>query len=352
MPKSLSNWLKTSIAKADINQFGMVYRSGAILNNKSVRTTQLLIEAENADINFDPRWLGLSDVSATFLIDDTHIEGVVGSAMMGGAKIEKIEVAYGVHPKGHSKSNILFLDGSLNSEVTQAINIIANSPFNKNIGPLADWGYSGQAKTQVALEVPLVKPTGNASKGNYRVDSQLTDASLSITNTSINLTNMVGGIHFSVEKGFYSDAINGELWGKPFNARIFRRGDEQKIALSSSVDPKSLSQLVDFPWANIVKGTIPIEGLLTINPRNSVQRDKSIGATQPNESAVTLSLTSQLKENEIHLPEPLGKTAGDIENLALKLHFDSGLTRLEGTLGQKLVTDLRFSQQGLSRGLV
>lgn len=352
MPKSLSNWLKTSIAKADINQFGMVYRSGAILNNKPVRTTQLLIEAENADINFDPRWLGLSDVSATFLIDDSYIDGVVGSATMGGAKIDKVNVAYGVHPKGHSQSNILFLDGSLKSDVSQAINIIAKSPFYKNIGPLADWKYSGEATIQLALEVPLVKPTGNASKGGYRVDSELTDASLLITNTSINLTNMAGGIHFSAEKGLHSDDINGQLWGQPFKARMFRHGDEQKIALSTAVEPASLSQLVDFPWSRVVKGTIPIEGLLTINPESSVQQDKPTQATQPNKSAVTLYLTSQLKENEIHLPAPLGKSAGDNNDLAVKLHFDTGLTRLEGTLGQNLVTDLRFSQQGLSRGLV
>ena len=352
MSQSFSGWLKTSIAKADIKQFGMVYRSGAAPNKEPVRTTQLLIEAENADINFHPRWLGLSDVRATFLIDDTHIEGVVGSATMGGAKIEKINLAYGVHPEGHSKANILFLHGSLKSDVSQAINIIAKSPFDKDIGPLADWKYSGQATTQLALEVPLVQPTGNASKGDYRVDSQLTDASLLITNTSINLTNMVGGIHFSVEKGIYSDDINGQLWGQPFNAHLFRRGDEQKIALSTAVEPASLSQLVDFPWGRVVKGTIPIEGLLTINQRNLVQQDIPTQATQPNKSAVTLYLTSQLKENEIHLPPPLGKTAGNNDDLAVKLHFDSGLTRFEGTLGQNLVTDLRFSQQGLLRGLV
>jgi uncharacterized protein (TIGR02099 family) len=352
MSKSLSDWLKTSIAKADINQFGMVYRSGAALNSKPARTTQLLIEVENADINFHPRWLELNAVSATFLIDDTYLDGVVRSATIGGAKIEKVNVAYGVHPKGHSKSNILFLDGSLKSDVSQAINIIAKSPFYKNIGPLADWTYSGQAATQLTLEVPLVKPSGNASKGDYRVDSQLTDASLLITSTPINLTNVAGGIHFSVEKGLHSDDINGQLWGQPFNARIFRHGDQQKVALNTAVEPASLTQLVDFPWGRVVKGTIPIEGLLTINPRSSAQLDEPTQATQSNKSAVTLYLTSQLKQNEIHLPPPLGKTVGKNDDLAMKLHFDSGLTRLEGTLGQKLVTDLRFSQQGLSKGLV
>jgi uncharacterized protein YhdP len=106
---------------------------------------------------------------------------------------------------------------------------------------------------------------------------------------------------------------------------------------------------VDFPWTKVIKGIIPLEGLLTINARGSVAQEK---ATQLNESAVTLHLTSQLRGNEILLPAPLGKTAETDDHLALKFHFDSGLARLEGTLGQKLVTDLRFSDQGLSRGVV
>jgi uncharacterized protein (TIGR02099 family) len=348
MPENLSNWLRASILKADIKQFGMVHRS-ATLFNKPVRTNQLLIEMENGDINFHPQWLGLSDVNAAFLIDDTHVEGAVSSATMAGAKIEEVKVTYGIHPKGHSRANILFLDGSLKSDVSQAINIIAKSPLHKNIGPLADWEYSGQAKTHLALEIALAKAGGNASKGDYRVDSRLTDASLSITDTSIKLTDMVGDIHYSVEKGLYSDAISGQLWEQPFNAQIFKRGDDQQIALSTAVEPISLSQLVDFPWTEVVKGIIPLEGLLTINARGSAAKAK---VAEVNESAVTLYLTSQLRENEILLPAPLGKTAETGEDLALKLHFDSGLTRLEGTLGQKLVTDLRFSDQGLSRGLV
>ncbi|MBT4164936.1 MAG: hypothetical protein HOE58_09035 [Porticoccaceae bacterium] len=348
MSENLSNWLRASILKADIKQFGMVHRS-ATLFNKPVRTNQLLIEMENGDINFHPQWLGLSDVNAAFLIDDTHVEGAVSSATMAGAKIEEVKVTYGIHPKGHSRANILFLDGSLKSDVSQAINIIAKSPLHKNIGPLADWEYSGQAKTHLALEIALAKAGGNASKGDYRVDSRLTDASLSITDTSIKLTDMVGDIHYSVEKGLYSDAISGQLWEQPFDAQIFKRGDDQQIALSTAVEPISLSQVVDFPWTEVVKGIIPLEGLLTINARGSVAKAK---VAEVNESEVTLYLTSQLRGNEILLPAPLGKTTETSEDLALKLHFDSGLTRLEGTLGQKLVTDLRFSDQGLSRGLV
>lgn len=348
MPENLSNWLKNSILKADIKKFGMVYRS-AISSDKPIRTNQLLIEMENGDINFDPQWLGLSDVNATFLIDDAHVEGAVSSGTMAGAKIQEIKVAYGIHPKGHSKAKTLFLDGTLTSDVSQAINIIAESPLHKNIGPLSDWKYSGQAKTHLALEIPLVKAVGNASKGDYRVDSRLTDTSLSITDTSIKLTDMVGDIHYSTEKGLYSDDISGQLWGQPFDAQVFKRGDEQQIALSTAVEPSSLRQLVDFPWTKVIKGIIPLDGLLTINARGSVAQEK---VTQLNESAVTLHLTSQLRGNEILLPAPLGKTAETDDHLALKFHFDSGLARLEGTLGKNLVTDLRFSDQGLSRGVV
>jgi uncharacterized protein YhdP len=98
---------------------------------------------------------------------------------------------------------------------------------------------------------------------------------------------------------------------------------------------------------------IPLEGLLKIKPLSSSATDSKRQEQDLNKiSPVTLTVKSQLVSNGISLPVPLGKEAGEIRKLALKLHFDSGLARIEGTLGDHLVSDLRFIDGRFHRGVI
>ena len=59
-----------------------------------------------------------------------------------------------------------------------------------------------------------------------------------------------------------------------------------------------------------------------------------------------------MREVEINLPEPISKPLGENRALDLTLHFDPNLKRIEGNIGDQLVTDLRFSNSLLTHGVV
>ena len=349
----LLQWLQGANLSGNVKQFGLLQRSGPGVGQEQVRTTQLLLDAEGANLDYHPKWLGLRDFDATILVDDAFTSGQVSRGTLGGANIINAGVQLGNSEVGQLKSSLLRINASVESSVSQTVNVLANSTLASNIGALANWGYGGQLQAEIALQIPLKKQDGTYDKGDYQVLGTLIDAQISIPNSPVAVTDLNGAINFSVAKGLYSEAITGQFWGQPIDAHLFSENDGQKMLFSTSVEPVNLSKLVDFPWSKTITGIIPLEGLLNISSLPILVTD----ANQENGdlediSPVTLTIKSQLASNEIILPEPLAKDAGEIKEFALKLHFDSGLSRLEGILGNRLVSDLRFTDGRLNRGVI
>ena len=345
---SVLNWLSSSNLKGNIKQFGLVQRSGADSHKNRILTTQLLFDAEGADLDYHPLWPAMRNFDAVVLIDDRLTQGQVFRGDVGNVAIEQADIELGKHPIGHRKSKLMTINGNLTSSVNQSIDFLAKSPLASSIGNLVDWDYKGHVNTKISLEIPLGRPNKDRSQGQYKVESLLSAASLNIGNTPLKIDNINGILNFTNEKGLHSELIKGSLWGESFEAKIFQDNNIQKILLDTSVKPSSLGGLVDFPWADVVSGIIPLKGTLTLKPLKN-KLDKNISLNQ--KSALTLMLKSDLLGNEIRLPEPFNKKKNEKRDLALKFHFDSKLTRIESTVGDDFVTDLRFDSEGFTRGL-
>ena len=345
------DWLKQSNLTGKIKQFGLIQRSGSGFEGRKVLTTQLLFDAEQAELDYHPDWIGVRDFDASVLIDDKYTNGQVSRGNLGGVAIKHIDIELGTYPLGHSKSNLIFLSGAFDSSVEDAIGFLSNSPLTKTLGPLPSWDYKGDVKGDIILEIPLQKQGRESSKGKYNIESLISNASLDIVDTPIEIENINGALNYSIENGLNSNLLEAKLWGEPLDVEIMKEHNTQKLLLRSGISPNSLKQFVEFPWEEVVTGMIPIEGLLTINPQQF--NGNSNSEKDPDKlNAATLLLKSDLASNEIRLPTPLAKAKNEQRDLAFKLHFNSDLTRLEGTLGDDLVTDLHFSGGELKRGLV
>ena len=343
LSSSVQNWLGSSNLKGNVKQFGLVQRSGADLNKHRIFTTQLLFDARGADLDYHSLWPGMRDFDAVVLIDDRFTQGIVSRGNIGLVAIEQANIELGKYPSNHRKSNLITINGNLTSSVNESIDFLAKSPLASSIGNLVEWDYSGHVNTELLLEIPLTRPNKDRSQGQYRVKSLLSDASLNIGKTILKVDNVNGILNFTNEKGLHSELITGRFWGEHLKAKIFQDDDSQKILLDTSVKPSSLKGLVDFPWTDVVSEIIPVAGILSVKPLEN---------TSPSaEGALTLLLQSDLSGNEIYLPRPLSKQKNERRDLALKLHFDSKLTRIEGTMGDYFVTDLRFDDSGFAKGI-
>ena len=163
------NWLSSSNLKGNIKQFGLVQRSGADSHKNRILTTQLLFDAEGADLDYHPLWPAMRNFDAVVLIDDRLTQGQVFRGDVGNVAIEQADIELGKHPIGHRKSKLMTINGNLTSSVNQSIDFLAKSPLASSIGNLVDWDYKGHVNTKISLEIPLGRPNKDRSQGQYKV---------------------------------------------------------------------------------------------------------------------------------------------------------------------------------------
>jgi uncharacterized protein YhdP len=349
LPQRLFNWLQQSKMQGNVNQFGLLQRFGPDTNEQRSRTTQLFFDVSQASLDFHPQWQRLHEFDGLVVVDDTLTLGQISTAKLGQVEILNADVKIGGYPKGDAKNNLFNLTAGVTSDVDGAIDVLAHSSISSQLGVLKEWEYGGQVEANLDLVVPLSRIQSIQPLVKYDVNARFSQASLSIVNTPIKIDSLSGELNFSNRIGFFSPQISGEFWGEPLQIQFLKRSGIQALDIKTAVEPKNIRQLINFPWEKVITGRIPLEGVLAFQPLGQKSSDDGFTHSQ---SPVTLTLLSNLSDNQLLLPEPLGKDGGDQRLLALKLHFDSGLSRLEATLGDDLVSDLRFSKDGLSRGLV
>ena len=337
-PATLRKWLETAVVAADVKQFAMAYRHGPPRNDIRARTTQILMRAENADINYHPDWPGLRDLDMLVLVDDGYVESTASAGSLGGNNIISAQAAYDSAAVPSERQ--LFVDGRLVGGLSESISFLAQSPVRKNIGPLVGWNFSGTADTEMRLQIPMFKQSGSdLAEAKYNIAATLSDVEMAIPDSPISLADINGDIHFSVKHGLQSDNISGTFWQQPLTATLYKADDGQKLALKTDIEPQSLSQLVAFPWADVLIGNMAIEGLLNIPP---VASGKS----------VTLDIVSQLQGTEVRLPQPLALPAEEQRAMDISVSFNPALYQIKAQFGEKLKADMYFTEGALSQGLV
>ena len=321
MPGQLNNWLAESILDIQVEEFGLLIRNSPPKFDRSSQTTQLMMKTTQGDIDYDPRWTGVRDANSLLLVDDGYTEVFMESGTVGSAEVSDARVVYA--KQGADNQPFLFVDAQVEGDLSELINILAESPLRSNVAGISDWNYSGKTMSQLDLVIPMsrktkVDPNESSLVGQYNVATTISEGSIGIPNRPINMTDIQGQLNFSVEEGLYGEGIQGNFWQQPMVSRLYKTGDQQKIAFSGNVLPESLNQLVEFPWQKVVVGAVPIEGLISI--------------PKVKDEAITLQISSQLEGVALELPAPLVKSAEDSQALDVTFYFSPEFERLTATL--------------------
>lgn len=341
LPKNLSNWLETAVLGGNVKEFGLLFRSGPPRGDRTARTTQILFDMEDTDINYHPDWLGMRDLDTLVLVDDGFTESIVTSGKIGGANILSAAGTYDAELP--LEERFLRVDSLVSSDLSAAIEILAKSPLKKNIGPLGDWDFAGQTEIDLDLKIPLIsqamRDKGIELQGDYQISTLLKNSQIAIPNSPISAQKLSGALEFSLSDGLQAEQISGLFWGQPLSTKFYRANGQQKIGFNTSLAPESLNQLVDFPWTEVLSGTIAVDGLISL-PKAAEKKP------------VRLQMLSQMQEVQVDLPAPLGKAADQPRIMDLTLFFDPELRGLEAKFGDKLAAQLSFSEGRLTQGIV
>ena len=336
MPDRSSKWVRNAIKQGNLNQFGLLFRAGPPKNDRLSRTMQLLFETDDAVIKFNPNWPQLDRLDGLFLMDNGNLSAQIQSADLDRAAVNKTRIEYSVKPPIEERKWII--DGHLEADLSAMIEVLDQSPLSEKLGPMANWNYSGKTTTQLHMELPsYIADRSNPPKTNYRITSLIDNGAMVITGSPIVFENLAGEIEFSSERGIYSDNLNALLWGETFAAKLYR-DQQQQMSYSTLLAPASLNKFSRFPWQKVLSDAIAVTGTLSKDANNS--------------SKTTLAMNSDMQDVAINLPAPLGKKADQLQQLALKLHFNPYLSQLEGRLGEQLLSDIRFDRNKLTKGVI
>jgi uncharacterized protein (TIGR02099 family) len=337
MNESAANWLKRAIKTGNLREFGFLFRGGAPKNNHLSRTSQLLFDTEQTEIKFNPAWPQMTEIDSLFVIDDGAVGAQIVTALLGDAKVVNTKIEHAVDVPIEQRTWLV--DGKLNGDLSEVINVLANSPLRVKLGPMVDWSYVGKTEMQVNLEIPANSKKQTTVKGNYLTSTLIDNAEIAIAGSPVILENFSGSIEFSSNSGLSADELTATLWQQPLKAKIFKSDSMQRLSFTTSIVPTDLNRFASFPWQQIIFGLIPIKGLLTIDPQSL-------------ENPVKLNLTSAMQGVDINLPAPLGKLSEDSRLLDISLYFDQRINRMQGNLGDLLTTDLYFSEGALLKGML
>jgi uncharacterized protein (TIGR02099 family) len=336
MSERSSDWVKNSIKDGNLKQFGLLFRSGPPKNDHLSRTMQLLFDTQDATIKFNPNWPQFTALEGLFVVDSGNLSAQIKSALLDQAAVSQTRIEFSV--KSPIAQRKWVIDGQLDADLSSMIDLLIQSPLKKNLGPMVNWSYTGQTNTQLHMKLPAYMANkAKPAATEYKVTSLINNGDMSITGSPIKLEKLMGEIEFSSDKGITSDNLSAELWNQPLTARLYR-DDQQKMSFSSALAPRSLTKFVDFPWQNIISETILINGTLYKDPANR--------------SKTTLEIQSDMEAVAVNLPAPVGKSINQSKPLSIKLHFEPSLSQIEGKLGQYLVSDMRFDQGKLKRGVI
>ena len=347
MPGQLRKWLEESILDGHVDEFGLLIRTQPPRLEPVAKTTQLMVKMSGADIDYAPEWTGVRDAKTLVLVDDIFTEAEVYSGTVGDTTISSATVVY--DRIGPNKAPAITVAADVEGDLSAAMALLTESPLQDRLGALTGWDYSGKMTSQLDLLIPLPAGASEPLEPQYNVTALVESGSLSIPGGPISVEAINGRLNFSLDKGLYGDEVSANFWQRPMLARLYKSDGDQKIAVTGTLLPESLNQLVDFPWQEVVKGVVAVDSLITIPGADNQQQ---IAA-----APITLQINSQLQGVELDLPQPLVKTAAESQDLSMRLSFAPEFERLQATLAGRpdgqgkspdLDFDLRFNESGLS----
>ena len=325
----LSAWLDRAIGGMDIEEGGFIWRGPVVRADNIRRSVQVYARVANGDLNFDPNWPGLSQLSAYVAVDGADVEGRVVSANMGKARIHNTRfrtlARAGTAP-------LLGIQARVRAPLAEAIDILQRSPLQAQVEEIAQWQLGGQVKADLDLAIPLSREKQGE---HYRVAALLSNASLRLDSADLAFEALHGDIGYDDRRGLFAEQIAFNFWDQPLQAKLNTR-DNGDIEIASAGEMKITAIPI---WPAFVA-----QKLAGSAPYQAVYRIPADG------SPTALKLTSNLLGVSSTLPEPLNKLAGDTQKLAMTLSFKPDHTLLETSLGDDIAAAVQLQGKVLMRG--
>jgi uncharacterized protein (TIGR02099 family) len=297
----ISGWLNENIKSGQAQQVSFLY-SSAISSEPAdnSQTIQLYGEVANAEITYLPGWPKVSDIKANLLVDVPDVDVWINKGSTLGGEL----FANSARVKVRSDENNiswLSLRGKLTGDAQEGIKYFTQTPLQEQMGSIFEhWKVKGAMETELYAQIPLSQKSAPEEQKALliRLDSQLEDVDIEMTDLGLSFDHIKGLIEFDSEKGLTASGLQGESFSGLTTADISSTKEETgfdiRINAKGQAETKAIKDWLPLFMLKPVSGDLKYDLDMTIRP---VER-----------GGLQLDIASDLKGIHIDAPSPLGKT--------------------------------------------
>ncbi len=331
LPDPLLDWLHTSLGEprnGQVTQGGFIFRGTLNTPNNMARSHQLYLDVEDADLDYHRDWPDLRQVSGRLLVDDNQVRAQLTAGRLYDSQLKEARVFAAPHAEGEGM--LLEVDGQLAGKAGDGLRLLRESPLRRTVGDAMDsWRLQGDYQASLNLAIPL---RADQTGGRHRVVVDLDAPALDMGNFRLTLNDIKGRIRVDESNGLSSDNLEARLFGEPIRFSLDSLREQlpgqpdqtfTRIGLSGQTPVESLAAWTRSPELLFLQGKLGHETTIDLIPRAGADAGD---AADPLLARVTL--TSDLRDLAVRLPEPLGKPADETGNLTLQLDIHQQTRRV------------------------
>ena len=351
-PQSLLKWLEQSIGGQNpgiATEGGFVYRGTLNTKNSMARTYQLYLDIEDAELNYHPGWPALTQLDGRLLVSDARVYASVSDAGVYTSRVKQAEVR--VNPRVQGNGSLLEVQGEITGAASDGIRVLREGMLRQYLGSSMDsWFMQGDMQARLDLAIPIGTGEDKAVGAHQQVDVALKVPRFELQNLNLALDDLTGRISYNSDTGISSDTLKAHFFDEPVEARLSTRKldnySKTLIELGGVVDAQKIAYWSKRPETLFLNGNLPYTALVELNHRP--QRSKNLvelieeklspeatlenvqSASEFAENAFAeITITSNLANVSVDLPEPYGKPAKGERPFAFKLWLQESQAQID-----------------------
>ncbi len=255
---------------------------------------QVRVKAKGVDIDYAQGWPHVENANATLLIEGPRLQIDSTSAMLDGAKAQKVSVSI---PDLMSPEPLLQIRGEVNGATKHGLNFIKHSPVRGYIDGFTDNAIAfGEGRLTLQLDIPLSDKPAKV-KGSYHfIDNEIS------LDENIPVARKVTGDLMFTESVLQAKDIGAQILGGPATVSIQTDAEGAlKVKMQGRVNAPG--------WRKVEAAPL----LQSVHGETEWGADVSVRGKQ-----YVVAVTTNLQGMSFDLPEPLSKRA----NESIPLRFE------------------------------
>lgn len=335
---ALLSWLDGSIGDMVIPEVGFIWRGPLVGGEGGLRSIQLYVHGVDGELKFQPDWPPLERLDTVITLDTGELDTDILAANLGKARVKQADVLIRTDVRNNSQN--LLIKGLVQSDLGDAIDVLAQSPLKSRVQGLDGWALSGSSGINLDLTIPLGANKGKANtrSGSYKVDTIIDRGLMLLPKSQVAFKELKGILKYRDKKGLYAEKLHGRFWGEPVVARLETEKTDLLINVDGRFSMPALGKFLNLPSDQVLLGKTDVLASVHVP-----LEDTSI--------PIRLNVKSQLNGAEINLPAPFGKAANSQRHVEAKVVFSKNMD-LQLSLDKKIKSHLVLKNGSVLRGLL